>query len=172
MIRRFSAAVLALLAWAFVSDLSACGDKFLLLGRAVGYEQLLKASRPGTVLVYTTATLPEAFRDGKFGLLMEAAGHHQSSVTDAQGLQRALASGKVDLVLADSNVSRSIADLVSTSSSAVLVPILTDSPPAQQSELEKRFGCVLKLPAQARKVIDTLDRAMKLKAKRALSRTA
>jgi hypothetical protein len=171
MIRRFSAAVLALVAWAFMSDLSACGDKFLLLGRAVGYEQLLKASRPGTVLVYTTATLPEAFRDGKFGLLMEAAGHHESAVNDLQGLERTLATGKVDLVLADSNVSGSIAAVVSKSSSALLVPILTDSPPAQQSEFERRFGCVLRLPAQARKVIDTLDKAMKLKTRRASLRT-
>src|SRR5262245_6656691 len=117
------------------SDLSACGDKFLLLGRAVGYEKILKASNPGSVVIYSSPNLPAVFNDGRFGALMDVAGHRQQSVSDRQALERALASGKIDLVLADPAVSRTIADSVRASSKALVVPITTNASAAQRADL-------------------------------------
>jgi hypothetical protein len=157
-----------------ISDrsLSACGDKFLMLGRSIGYSNLLKASKPGTLVLFSTPQLPSAFSDGRFDLLMEVAGHHLTTVSDRHMLERALASGKVDLVLADSAVSREIGGYVNTASAALVVPILADTGPADRAMFEKEFGCILRLPTDSRKVIDALDKAMKLRAKRAAARTA
>ena len=77
-------------------NLSACGDKFLVLGRSVGYQSLLKASKPGSVLLYKTATLPTPLTDGKFKLVMDVAGHRLSTVSDHAGLAHALANGEID----------------------------------------------------------------------------
>ena len=160
---RFGAALVALVTCMEVPELMACGDKFLLLGRSVGYDQVQKASRPGTVLIYSSSSLPKAFSDGQFAALMEIAGHHQRSVADRQALARALSTGKVDLVLADPMVSRDIAETVRSSSSALVVPVLSNAAAAQRAEFGRDFRCVLALPANARRVIDTLDKAMKLK---------
>ena len=163
-----------LLAALVLSDrnLSACGDKFLVLGRSVGYQSLVIASKPGTVVLYNTASLPKSFKDGAFDLLMSVAGHRLSTVSDRAALERTLASGKVDLVLADTAMSRQIGSWMNTSSTAVVVPIVMDTNPSERAAFEKEFGCMLRLPADARKVIDALDKAMKLRAKRFAARTA
>ena len=166
MSRRIVVAVLALIVVARGAGVSACGDKFLLLGRAVGYEQILKASRPGMVLIYSSPNLPSAFSDGRFSALMELAGHRQRSVRDRQGLEQALATSPVDVILADVSASAGIADFVRASSTALVLPVIVDAPAAQRADLERKFGCVLSLPADKRRVISTLDKAMRLKAKR------
>ena len=148
-------------------NLSACGDKFLVLGRSVGYQSLLKASKPGTIVLYNTASLPKSFsKGGGFDLLMSVAGHQLRTVSDQASLTRALASGKIDLVLADTVTSRQISAVVNTSSTAVVVPIVMNTTSSERAVFEKEFGCMLRLPADARKVVDALDRAMKLRAKR------
>jgi len=148
-------------------NLSACGDKFLVLGRSVGYQSLLKASKPGTIVLYNTARLPKSFSNGGgFDLLMNVAGHQLRTVSDRTSLEKALAGGKIDLVLADMVTSREISASVNTSSTAVVVPIVMNTNSSERAAFEKEFGCMLRLPADARKVIDALDRAMKLRAKR------
>jgi hypothetical protein len=157
-----------------VSDrnLSACGDKFLVLGRSVGYQSLLKASKPGSVLLYKTAALPAPITDGRFKLVMDAAGHQLSTVSDRAALDHALANGKIDLVLADPATSRLIGGIVNTTSTAMVVPILSDSGAAERATFVKEFGCILRLPADTRAVIDALDKAMKLRAKRVVAHSA
>lgn len=160
----FTGFLLAALA-ASDQSLTACGDKFLVLGRSVGYKSLLKASKPGSVVLYSTPSLPKPFTDGRFEAVMDVAGHRLSTVSDQTALRRALAGGKIDLVLADPTASRQIGELVKISSTALVVPILLDDAARQQTVLEKEFGCVMPLAAP-RKVIDALDRAMKLRAKK------
>jgi hypothetical protein len=156
----------------FDRSLSACGDKFLVLGRSVGYQSLLKASKPGSLVLYRTPSLPKVFSNGGgFDLVMDVAGHRLSTVSDPSALGRALASGKIDLVLADPATSRQIGAVVNTSSTALVVPILVDGAAGQRTVLEKEFGCVMPL-AEPRKVIDALDKAMKLRAKRAAAHSA
>ena len=152
--------------------LSACGDKFLVLGRSVGYDKMLRASKPGRVLLYSTPTLPSVFTNGRFDLLMTVAGHHLDTVSDRRTLERKLATGEIDLVLADPLVSRDIAPDVGRASRASVVPILTNAAPSDRVAYEKEFGCILRLPADARRVIDTLDKAMKLRAHRAVAHTS
>ena len=103
---------------------------------------------------------------------LSAAGHRFSVVADPTALDKALASGKVDLVLADAAASRQIGGMVSASSNAMLVPIGMNTTGAERAAFEKEFGCMLQLPATPRGVIDTLDKAMKLRAKRVAARVA
>jgi hypothetical protein len=147
-------------------NLSACGDKFLVLGRSVGYQSLLKASKPGTVVLYTSPALPKPITDGRFDEVMAAAGHRLSTVSDSASLARALSGGKIDLVLADPAISRQIGPLVNASSNAMVVPILYDRGASERAMFVKEFGCILRLPADPRAAIDALDKAMKLRAKR------
>ena len=109
--------------------------------------------------------LPKPFTDGRSDLDGRGRPPAEHGVR-SQCAAAALASGKIDLVLADPTTSREIGGLVNTASTALVVPILVDSAVNQRAVLEKEFGCVMPL-AESRKVIDALDRAMKLRAKRA-----
>jgi ABC-type amino acid transport substrate-binding protein len=142
-----------------------------MLGRTVGYQSMLKASKPGSLVLFTTSDLPKVFSNGQFDAAMYAAGHHLRTVSDRRSLEQLLSTGKVDLVLADPAVSREIGGVVSASSSALVVPILSDTTAGERATFEKEFGCVLRLSTDPRKVVDALDKAMKLRAKR-LARTA
>jgi len=151
------------------AKLSGCGDKFLVLGRDVGYRQLLKASHPGTVVLYTSPGLPPAFTDGRVALVLQTAGHRVKTVSDPRALDRALADGGIDLIIADAAMARQISASVQKASTAQMVPVVVQADSSERSGLEKQFGCILRMPSDARHVLDTLDRAMKLRAKRASS---
>jgi hypothetical protein len=84
---------------------------------------------------------------------------------------RSSATGKVDLVLVDAALSTDIADHVRAASTALVVPVASGISGGRRGELERKFGCVLTLPADARKVIDVIDKAMALRARRAAQRT-
>ena len=176
MSRWIGLALVALMACSQTPPLSACGDKFLLLGRSVGYDQILKASRPGTVLLYSSPNLPSTIADGRFSALLELAGHRQRVIADRQALEQALKSGKVDLIVADPAVSRDISDAVRTSSGALVVPVIANAAGATRAELRRTYGVVLEISdgkkLNPRQVVNVLDDAMKLKAKRAAVRPA
>jgi hypothetical protein len=172
MSRKLSVAVVVFTVLLRASDLTACGDKFSLVGRSVGYDKLLKASRPGTVLIYSGSTLPRAFSNGQFGALMEIAGHRQRTAADRPALERSLLGGTIDLVLADPSASGDIADLVRTSGSTVIIPVVSAPSRAQRAALQEKFGFVLTLPADPLKVLDVLDKAMAVKARRDATRHA
>jgi hypothetical protein len=176
MSRWIGLALVALIACSQTPPLSACGDKFLLLGRSVGYDQILKASRPGTVLLYSSPNLPTVLSDGRFSALLELAGHRQRAITDRQTLEQALRSGKVDLVLADPAASHDIADVVRTSSTALIVPVLSKGAAASRSDLQRTYAVVLELAdgtkLNPRQIVNILDQAMKVKAKRGAVRPA
>jgi hypothetical protein len=168
MLRRVFATALVVAACGILDPhLSACGDKFLLLGRPTGYQQLLKATHPAVIVVYSTDRLPNAFRDGRFATVMKIAGHRQLTAGDQPTLAGMLAKGDVDLVLADTTVSHDIVAYVEASSKALLVPVVVDASSAERSSIEKQYGIMLKLSADPRKVVNDLDKAMKLRARRA-----
>jgi hypothetical protein len=168
MFRRLFATILVVAACGILDQhLSACGDKFLLLGRPTGYRMLLKAPHPAVIVVYSTERLPNAFRDGWFASVMEIAGHRQLTVRDRPALAGILAKGNVDLVLADAAVSQDIAAYVEASSKTLLVPVVADASSAERSGIEKQYGIIFKLSADPRKILNDLDRAMKLRARRA-----
>ena len=167
MVPRAVAAVCVFAAvWGSPAKLSGCGDKFLVLGRDIGYGQLLKASHPGRLVLYTSPQLPAAFTDGRVAQVLRSAGHRVTTVSSTAELSRALADGSIDLIIADVPTTRQVSTSTQTPSAAQLVPIVLEADARERAGLEKQFGFVLRVPSDARHFLDTLDKAMKLRAKR------
>jgi hypothetical protein len=157
------------------TDLSACGDKFLLLGRSVGYKDLLRAQRPGTILIYTGADSDQnPLQHPRFAALLDLAGHRYRTVRNPQMLGQAMTERKFDLVLADQSETRQLAQYLGTNSEAVLVPVLAGGTKADAKAIERQYGCVIRFAAkaQARDIVDALDKAMKLRLRRLPTRKA
>jgi hypothetical protein len=166
MVARILAAVAALAVIA-VADLSACGDKFLLIGRPIGYNELLKAARPGNILIFSgTSTQTDLLSDRRLPALLDVAGHRYRAVKTREELDKAFSEQKFDLILINSGSAQEIAAR-EPSTTAVIVPVIGSAEKRETAAIKRRFGIVLRFPATPRQVVDTLDKAMKLRASRA-----
>lgn len=173
MVRRLITAAIGLaVVAAYGPELSACGDKFLLFGRSVGYQDLLRASRPGAILIYSSSDSQQnPLQDSRFGALLDLAGHRYRTVKDQKALEQALAERRFDLVLADPVGIREVAGYIDASSSVVIVPVLAGASKADRESFERQYGSIVRLPAHARQVVDAIDKAMKLRQRRLTSKT-
>src|SRR5689334_20081890 len=104
-------------------DLSACGDKFLRVGRS-GRFQRYASVHPSTILIYSPANSTRAGID-ELKALLKRAGHKAIAVERTASLSATLATSAFDLVIADhTDLDRLRADLQSASSRAAILPIV------------------------------------------------
>jgi hypothetical protein len=101
MVRRLLLAVG--IAWYVVAGppLEACGDKFLLIGRALKYRQAFASAHPHTILAYTQSPrVSDLVSKQGLGALLKLVGHHVRIVDSPVQLQQVLKAEKFDLVIA------------------------------------------------------------------------
>ena len=139
--------VVAVVVGAFASgsaDLSACGDKFLRIGRSARFRGYA-AVHPSSILIYTPANATPAGMK-EFEALLKRAGHKPVVVENGAGLSQAFAAAKYDVVIASYNDRGKInEELQSVPSQPGLLPILNKPTKAVAAEAEKEYHCLIKL---------------------------
>src|ERR1700686_2283770 len=81
------------------ADLSACGDKFLRIGRSERFRGYA-AVHPSSILIYTpTNSTPAGIKD--FEALLKRAGHKTLAVENGAPLSRVFEAAKYDVIVAD-----------------------------------------------------------------------
>jgi hypothetical protein len=85
-------------------SLLACGDKFLLIGRAVKYQKAYASAHPGTILIYDApgSRVGAVARELQLQQLLTGAGHKVQIVSTFAALEQAIKATAPDIVLADS----------------------------------------------------------------------
>jgi hypothetical protein len=144
-------------------DLSACGDKFLVLGRGTRFQRPGKVRPPANILVYAdpASGLPNALANLPVDETLRKAGYRPTSVSTAHDLDQALQRGGWDLVLADAAESDAIAKRVAGDNRApVVLPVLYNASGAELERLKKQYRCVLKSPAKNQSFLDVIDDAL------------
>jgi hypothetical protein len=123
MCRRAIAATLVASAIAAPTDLAACGDKFLRVGRSARYHRYA-AIHPASILIYSPATAsPKGISE--LEKLLKRAGHRPQTVSHGTPLQPALANGQFDLVIAAyADAGRLEGELAAIPSRPDVLPIL------------------------------------------------
>ena len=124
---------------------------------------------PATILIYVNPAshMPAAMKEFRLEATLKKAGHKPKTVDSSADLDKALASGKYDLVLADlsdcPDVSRNAA---SATSKPMVVPVLYKPSPEELSNVEKKYGCLI-APASSRNtdLLPVLEQAMQNRAK-------
>jgi hypothetical protein len=97
--RIITTVLLVIAMWAAAADLlSACGDKFIRIGRQLRYGRYV-AVYPASILVYGPSRSAPA-RIPDLPAALKRAGHSTTVVTSPEQLSTALRTGKFDLVLA------------------------------------------------------------------------
>jgi hypothetical protein len=127
----------------FSADLSACGDKFLRMGRSARFKGYA-AVHPASILIYKSATSTAAGVK-EFEALLKRAGHKPLAVEHGAALAPVVAAGRYDVVIADYADTEKVKEaLASAPSKPGLLPILYKPTKAVAAEAEKEYHCLIK----------------------------
>jgi hypothetical protein len=140
-------------------DLSACGDKFLRIGRSSrlnGYA----AIHPSTILFFVPST-SKASAVKEFETTLRRAGHRFDAVTTIDALSDALKKGDVDIVIAGVNDAPMLRTHASVApSKPEILPIVHEPSWAVRASIHEEYGHVLTLPATKHEALAEIDHVM------------
>jgi hypothetical protein len=114
------------------SDLGACGDKMLLLGRGARASEYRKTKNPLSILLYKNPTLAKGSGASDFEAALKRVGHKVSVAEDLNRLNQALSSSKVHFVVADPSDMPSLRESVESAPSKPGLVSLSVPPKAKE----------------------------------------
>jgi hypothetical protein len=138
-----------------------CGDKFVLLARG---GRVARSQFPSSILIFLnpSSRVPAAEKEFRLEATLRAAGHKTVVAESEAEVQKALATGKFDLVLADVTDAPALRKEASASASKpVVLPLLYKPTPAELTAAEKEANCMVRPSAKSRDLLVVVDETMK-----------
>ena len=151
------------------ADLSACGDKFLRVGRSARFRGYA-AVHPASILFYKPKnSTPAGIKE--FEALLKRAGHKSITVENGARLSSILAAGEYDVVIADyTDAGKIKEELQSVAPDLGLLPILYKPTKAAAAEAEKEYSHFIKPDAMSKHdALAEIDHVMELRLKKAIA---
>lgn len=142
---------------------SACGDKFLLVGRGVRFQRAYAAIHPASILIIVPpkSVKNAAVRDSRLQTALKMAGHRVEVVAPAN-LADVLGRSKYDIILAERADAFAIQDVVSAGPvKPSVVGVLEDPSAVELAAARQRLQTVLKTPQPLSEILKLLDDVMK-----------
>ncbi len=144
---------------------SACGDKFVLLGRGA---RVARAKYPSSILIFMnpTSRIPAAEQEFHVDATLKAAGHKSQVAESESAVSKALASGNYDLVLGD------VADVpglrrlaAGAPGKPVVLPLLYKPTPEELSAAEKEASCRVRASNKSADLLLVVEETMQSRKK-------
>ncbi len=142
---------------------SACGDKFLIVGRGVRFQRAYAAIHPASILILVPpkSVKNAAVRDSSLQSALKMAGHRVALAPSAAAAD-ALPRGRYDIVLAERADALGVTDAGSAGQTRLaVVGVLEDPSAAEMTAASRQFDAVLKTPQPLSEILRTLDDVMK-----------
>ncbi len=144
---------------------SACGDKFLLVGRGVRFEQAYAAIHPASILIVLPAKSVKsaAVRDSRLLTALKNAGHKVEVVQQPANLADALRRSRRDIILVEQADAAALLDITASAGQATpsIVGVLEDPSPSTLSDARQRVEYVLSTPTSLSRILNLMDDVMK-----------
>ena len=143
-----------------------CGDKFLVPGRGVRFPS--RANREAAaVLLYAPSgsTLSAAVTSLSLEVRLRGAGYRPLFITNETTFDSLLRSGAWDVVVVDLGNAPSVQRRLTSTQTAVVLPVATDADSAMLAQIKRDYPQVLKSPARDRAFVDALDKIIVAKAR-------
>ena len=143
----------------------ACGDKFVLIG---GGGRVMRSKFPSRILVFMTpaSRVAEAEKEFHVEATLTAAGHKATVVETPGEVDKAIASGKYDLVLADTKDVPQLRQRCNSSpSKPAIVPLLYKPTADELAAAEKEASCAVKPSKKPTDLLAVVDETMKERTK-------
>jgi ABC-type amino acid transport substrate-binding protein len=147
-----AALIVLIVALATGSDLLACGEKYLCVGRGTRYQRPPNA-RAASVLIYAdpSSGLTAALKSMKADSILKQEGHRATTVETPDQLSAILAGGRFDVVVAASSVAAAVEKLLGGSPDRAML-VTVDARPKARSLLEAIDKAVEQRDRNARKL--------------------
>ena len=142
-----------------------CGDKFVLIG---GAARVNRSKFPSRVLVFMnpSSRVPAAEKEFHVEATLTAAGHKAKVVESEAEVEKALESGKYDLVLADyADVPELRKRCGASASKPAVLPLLYKPTAAELSAAEKEANCLVRPSKKSSDLLAVIDETMKDRSK-------
>ena len=156
-------AVVLTVAGAGSQTVSACGDKFLLVGRGVRFQRAYAAIHPASILIVLPpkSVKEAAVRDSRLQTALKMAGHRVEVVAPAN-LTDVLGRAKYDIILAERADAFAITDGgPGGPMKPSVVGVLEDPSAVELAAARQRLQGVLKTPQPLSEILKLLDEVMK-----------
>jgi len=144
--------------------LSACGDKFLSVGRGPRFQRAYAAIHPASILLVLPpkSVKSAAVRDSALATALKMAGHRVDTIQLPAPLADAVGRSKRDIVLAERADAGAVRAAVATSQmQPAIVAVVEDTPAHDTAPTIDESGYVLKTPLPLVKILNLLDDVMK-----------
>ena len=146
------------------TDLFACGDKFLRVGRSPRFRGYASVY-PSSILVYAPRWTRHGISD--FEQMLKHGGHHPVTVTTSLALSQAFNGGKYAVVITSyADVGAVAKEMDAMSSRPALLPLVYKASKTQTAEAAAAYRCLLRpekmTPFQA---LEEIDRLIELRLK-------
>jgi hypothetical protein len=142
-----------------------CGDKFVLIG---GGARVNRSKFPSRVLVFMNpgSRIPAAEKEFHVEATLAAAGHKPKVVESESEVEKALASGQYDLVLADlADVPSLKAQCGASASKPAVLPLLYKPTAAELAAAEKEANCLARPSKRSSDLLAVIDETMQSRQK-------
>jgi hypothetical protein len=144
---------------------SACGDKFLLVGRGVRFQRAYAAIHPASILIILPpkSVKSAAVRDSRLMTALKMAGHRVEVVQQPANLSEVLGRSRHDLVLAEAADVPAIRDAAAGigQGKPSIVSVLEQPSAAELTAARQQVEYVLKTPQSLSQILNLLDDVMK-----------
>ena len=142
-----------------------CGDKFVLIG---GAARVNRSRFPSRVLVFMNpaSRVPAAEKEFHVEATLTAAGHKAKVVESEAEVEKAIETGKYDLVLADvTDVPNLRKRCGASASKPAVLPILYKPTAEELSVAEKEANCLVRPSKKSSDLLGVIDETMKDRSK-------
>ena len=144
---------------------SACGDKFLLVGRGIRFQRAYAAIHPASILIVRPlkSVKSAAVRDSGLVTALKMAGHRVEVVQQPANLSEVLGRSRYDLVLAERADASAIREAASGNGhpKPSVVAVLEQPSAAELMAARQQLEYVLKTPQSLSQILNLLDDVMK-----------
>jgi hypothetical protein len=142
-----------------------CGDKFVLIGSAA---RVNRSKFPSRVLVFMNpaSRVPAAEKEFHVEATLTAAGHKAKVVESEAEVEKALQSGKYDLVLADvADVANLRKQCGASASRPAVLPLLYKPTAEELAAAEKEANCLARPSRKSSDLLAVIDETMQSRQK-------
>jgi hypothetical protein len=170
--RMFVAGVVAVTIVSGSADLTACGDKFLRIGRSARFRGYA-AIHPASILFYKPKnSTPAGIKE--FEALLKRAGHKSVTVENGARLSQIPGAAEYDVVIADyTDAGKIKEELQSVAPDLGLLPILYKPTKAVAAQAEKEYHHLIKPDAMSKhEALEEIDHLMELRLKETTAASA
>lgn len=154
---------LLLLTVVSASNVLACGDKYVVLGKGVRFQRAYAASHPASILIYLRPGSRWATAENRDRLVtvLRMVGHRPQAVSTVEELQAAMATGQFDILMTEFNsVAHATETVAAAQARPTIIPLLFEPTRDERAAIERQNSCAVQVSKRNHELLTVVNDVM------------